>query len=239
MSSINYLLIDNSQIPRIFVQNTNAHMKKIAVILSGCGNRDGSEIHEATLSLLAISMQGCEYQCFAQDKCQTEVINHYTQQQEKESRSIIAEAGRIARGNIKPLNLINAADYDALWIPGGLGAAKNLCTYFYDGANMKVDAEVESAIIAFNKAKKPIVALCIAPVIVAKVLNAKVTSGKDAGTAAKIEAMGGKNIVCNYDEISVDEEKRVICAPCYMLNASISDIWLGIEKAAKKLVEIL
>jgi enhancing lycopene biosynthesis protein 2 len=214
-------------------------MKKIAVILSGCGTRDGSEIHESTLSLLAIDMHGCKYQCFAPDRNQTEVVNHFTQKHEDEKRNMLAEAARIARCDIKPLSEINASDFDALWIPGGLGAAKNLCSYFYDGANMKVDKEVESAIIAFNKAGKPIVALCIAPVIVAKVLEAKVTSGKDANTAAKIEAMGGKNIVCNFDEIAYDEEKRVITAPCYMLDATIAEIWRGIDKAAAKLVELI
>lgn len=214
-------------------------MKKIAVILSGCGNRDGSEIHESTLSLLALDMNGLKYQCFAIDRNQTEVMNHYTQKQESEKRNMLAEAARIARGDIKPITEINATDYDALWIPGGLGAAKNLCSYFYDGANMKVDADVETAIKAFNKAGKPVVVLCIAPVIVAKVLGANVTSGKDAGTAANIEAMGGKNTVCNYDEISYDAEKRVICAPCYMLDATISQIWQGIKKAADKLTEII
>ena len=154
-------------------------------------------------------------------------------------KALLAEAARIARCDIKPLSEINISEFDALWIPGGLGAAKNLCSYFYDGADMKVDTEVESAIKAFNKAGKPIVALCIAPVIVAKVLEANVTSGKDAGTAAKIEAMGGENTVCNFDEIAYDAEKHVISAPCYMLDASISQIWLGIKKAADKLVEII
>ena len=214
-------------------------MKKIAVILSGCGSRDGSEIHEATLSLLAIDMNGLNYQCFAPNKNQTEVVNHFTQAQETENRNMLVEGARIARGDIKPIEEINASDYDALWIPGGLGAAKNLCSYFYDGANMKVLPEVETAIKSFHKAGKPVVALCIAPVIVAKVLGANVTSGKDAGTASKIEAMGGKNTVCNYDEIAYDAEKRVISAPCYMLDASISQVWLGIKKAADKLKEIL
>ena len=214
-------------------------MKNIAVILSGCGTRDGSEIHESTLSLLAIDMNGCKYQCFAPDRNQTEVVNHFTQKHESEKRNMLAEAARIARCDIKPLSEINVSEFDALWIPGGLGAAKNLCSYFYDGADMKVDSEVESAIKAFNKAGKPIVALCIAPVIVAKVLGANVTSGKDACTASKIEAMGGENTVCNFDEIAYDAEKHVISAPCYMLDASISQIWLGIKKAADKLVEII
>ncbi len=214
-------------------------MKKIAVILSGCGSRDGSEIHEATLSLLAIDMNGLKYQCFAPNKNQTEVVNHFTQAQDSEKRNMLVEGARIARGNIKPINEINIADFDALWIPGGLGAAKNLCSYFYDGANMKVDSDVENAIKTFNKAGKPIVALCIAPVIVAKVLGANVTSGKDTGTASNIESMGGKNTVCNYDEIAYDAEKRVITAPCYMLDASISQIWMGIKKAADKLVELI
>ena len=214
-------------------------MKKIAVILSGCGTRDGSEIHESTLSLLAIDMHGCKYQCFAIDRNQTEVVNHYAQKQERESRNMLVEAARIARCDIRPLAELKASDFDALWIPGGLGAAKNLCTYFYDGASMKVDAEVESAIKSFNRERKPIVALCIAPVIVAKVLGANVTSGNDAGTAAKIEAMGGKNTVCNFDEIAYDSENKVISAPCYMLDASISQIWLGINKAAEKLVELI
>lgn len=214
-------------------------MKKVAVILSGCGTRDGSEIHESTLSLLALAKYGIEYQCFALDKAQTEVVNHYSLQQENEQRNMLVEAARIARCEIKSVAELKVADFDALWLPGGLGAAKNLCSFFYEGVNMNVDADIEQVIRAFALVRKPIVALCIAPVILAKVLGATVTSGKDENTAKKITAMGGKNVVCNYDEIAFDSEKLVISAPCYMLDANIWQIWQGIEKAAGKLAEIL
>ncbi len=73
-------------------------MKKFAVVLSGCGVYDGAEIQEATLSMLAIAKQGCRYEIFAPDTKQHHVINHITGDEMEESRNVLVEAARIARG---------------------------------------------------------------------------------------------------------------------------------------------
>lgn len=214
-------------------------MKKVAVLLSGCGNRDGSEIHESTLSLLSIEKSGMSYDCFAIDRNQTETISYLNGRPLAENRNMLEESGRIARGRIASLTKLSVADYDALWIPGGLGAAKNLCSYYYQGPQMSVDADVENVINAFHDARKPVVALCIAPMIVAKVLGAEVTIGVDETAANNVHLLGGKNVARNVDEICIDTINKVITSPCYMSTEHISDIWKGIEKAGEALAEML
>ena len=214
-------------------------MKKIALVLSGNGVYDGAEIHETTLTMLAIARQGAEYQCFAPDINQAHVINHMTGEEMNEIRNVLVEAARIARGNIKPLSEYKAADYDALIFPGGFGAAKNLCTFAFDGTNLTVVPEVENAIRETVSAEKPIGALCITPVIFAKVLgDVKVTIGQDEGTLRAIEEMGGFHEKTDYDEIVVDDKYKLITTPCYMLDLSIDQIATGAEKAVKKVLEL-
>ncbi len=214
-------------------------MKKIAVVLSGNGVFDGAEIHEATLTLLSIANNGAEYQCFAPDINQAHVINHITGEEMPETRNVLIEAARIARGNIKSLAEYKAKDFDAIIFPGGFGVAKNLCTFAFDGANCSVNPEVEAAIRNTVVAEKPIGALCISPALIAKVLgDVEVTIGQDEETANAIETLGATHIKTTHGEIVVDEKYKVITTPCYMLDATITQIATGTENAVIKLLEM-
>ena len=203
-------------------------MKKFAVVLAGCGVYDGAEIHEATLALLAIKEIGADYQCFAPDILQHHVINHLTGKEMPEKRNVLVESARIARGKIKPLSEFKEKDFDALLFPGGFGAGKNLSTVAFEGANASVNPEVEAAIKAMHKAKKPIGAMCISPTFVTKVLgDVNVTIGTDEDTIQVIEAFGGTHVETEHGDVVYDAEHLVFTTPCYMLDAQITDIWDG------------
>ncbi len=215
-------------------------MKKFAVILAGCGVFDGAEIHEATLTMLAIVRNGAEYQCFAPDIEQHHVINHITGEEMSEKRNVLVESARIARGDIKALNEFNADEYDALIIPGGFGAAKNLSTVAFDGPNASVNPDLEKAVLSMAEAHKPIGALCISPAIIAKILkDVNVTIGQDKGTAEAVEAMGATHVLTDHGDVVVDEDKLVFTTPCYMLEATIADIDDGAENVVKAMIEVL
>ncbi|MDP2237158.1 MAG: isoprenoid biosynthesis glyoxalase ElbB [Bacteroidales bacterium] len=203
-------------------------MKKFAVVLAGCGVYDGAEIHEATLAMLAIKQAGGDYQCFAPDIEQHHVINHLTGQEMPEKRNVLIESARIARGNIKSLSEFKAEDFDVLFFPGGFGAAKNLSTVAFDGPNAKVNPEVEAAVKSMHALEKPIGAMCISPVFVAKILgDVNVTIGTDEGTIKAIEAIGATHIQTDHGDVVCDTENKVFTTPCYMLDATITDIWDG------------
>ncbi|HEY9163413.1 MAG TPA: isoprenoid biosynthesis glyoxalase ElbB, partial [Magnetovibrio sp.] len=178
----------------------------VAVVLSGCGVYDGAEIHESVLTFLALDRLGAAYQCFAPDVPQAHVVNHLTGKPAPgESRNVLVESARIARGHILPLDQFDAAQFDAIAFPGGFGAAKNLSTFAFDGAECSVNADVERALKAMHAAGKPIAALCITPAIVARVLgDVEVTIGSDAGTAQAIEAMGATHTQTGHGEVVVD-----------------------------------
>ena len=212
-------------------------MKKVAVILSGCGFKDGSEIHETISSLLAIEQNGAEYTCFSIDKKQFRVVNHLTGDEVDEERSMLVEAARIYRKAPKTLEKLSANDFDALVIPGGSGAALNLCSYGYDGEKYIVDKNLENIILEFVKLGKPICALCIAPVILAKVLkNVRVTIGNDEYVSKIIEKVGAVPIKTQSGEICVDDNYRVVTAPCYMLADNIKTVYDEVLKAITKLL---
>jgi len=212
---------------------------KFAVILAGCGVYDGAEIHEAVMTLYAIDKNGCTYQIFAPDINQYHVVNHLTGQPTGETRNVLVESARIARGQIHPLTDFRASEFDILIFPGGFGAAKNLCDYAFAGSNCKVHPDVEHAIRAMHSAGKPIGALCIAPVILAKVLgDVSLTIGQDAQTAADIVKMGGKHQPTRQREITIDHKNKIVSTPCYMLNSSLTDIAGGAENAIRALLEL-
>lgn len=214
--------------------------KKFAVILSGSGVYDGAEIHEATLTMLAIMREGGDYQCFAPDIKQHHVVNHLTGEEMNESRNVLIESARIARGNIKALSEFDGKDFDALIFPGGFGAAKNLSTVAFDGANATVIPEVEKAINQMLELKKPIGALCISPAILAKVLkDVNVTIGMDKGTAEAIEAMGATHVETDHGDVVFDEDKLVFTTPCYMLDATILDIDDGANNVIKEMMKVM
>jgi enhancing lycopene biosynthesis protein 2 len=214
--------------------------KRFAVILAGCGVFDGAEIHEATLTLLAIAKVGASYQCFAPDKEQAHVINHITGSSVNESRNVLIESARIARGKIKPLNLYDPELFDAMILPGGFGVAKNLCSFAFEGSDCTVDPEVELSVIASVEAGIPIGALCIAPALMAKILpGAKVTIGSDKETAMAIVKMGAKHHNTSHAEVVVDTKYKLVTSPCYMLDADIVQIAEGTEKVVKELIELM
>ena len=215
-------------------------MKRFAVVLSGNGVFDGSEIHEAVMTLLAIDNNKSEYQVFAPDIEQHHVLNHLTGEEMNEKRNVLIESARIARGNAKALSEYDVKDFDALILPGGFGAAKNLSTFAFDGANCSVNPAVENAILSTHQAGKPIGALCIAPVILAKVLgNVKLTIGQDQGTADAIETMGGKHFKTQAREITIDHDNKIVTNPCYMLDSSIADIQEGAKNVVEAMLEMM
>jgi enhancing lycopene biosynthesis protein 2 len=214
-------------------------MKKFAIILSGCGVYDGSEIHESTMVMLAIKKLDFDFELFAPNKEQYHVVNHLTGVVTNEKRNVLVESARIARGNVKDLKLLQAKDFDILILPGGFGAAKNLSTYAIDGDKMIVDNEVESIILDFHKSKKPIGAMCIAPVIIAKVITGSlVTIGQDSKTAKVISTFGANHKNSNKTEVVVDYNNKIVTTPCYMLESNIAEIYDGAYNLVSALIEL-
>lgn len=217
-------------------------MPKIGVLLSGCGVYDGSEIHEAVLTLLALDRKNANIVCMAPNVDQQDVINHLTGQPMQEKRNVLVESARIARGDIKDMADVAAADIDALIIPGGFGAAKNLSDFAIKGKDATVHPEVQRLLNDMLAAQKPIGAICIAPATLTKALSDKapeVTIGTDMGTAQTIEAMGGIHKQCTVDMIHYDEKNNLVTTPAYMLGPGIKDVAVGIEKLVDKILSLI
>ncbi|MFC2089669.1 isoprenoid biosynthesis glyoxalase ElbB [Bacteroidota bacterium] len=215
-------------------------MKKIAVVLSGCGVYDGAEIHEATLSLLAIMKNGGSYEIFAPDIDQHHVINHLTGEEMNETRNVLVESARIARGNIKNLKEFKANDFDGLLFPGGFGAAKNLSKWAFNGPEGEILNEVKEAIFAMVEAKKPVGALCISPVLLAKTIEGvKLTIGSDAATVSALESAGATHVTTTHGEVVIDTVNKFVTTPCYMLDANILQIAEGAENVVVKMLELM
>jgi enhancing lycopene biosynthesis protein 2 len=220
----------------------SASVKKIGVILAGCGVYDGAEIHEAVLTLLAIDRAGAAAAIFAPDIAQAHVVNHLTGQEMAETRNVLTESARIARGEIADLASYDPADVDALILPGGFGAAKNLCDFAFKGPDCTVNPDVEKAIRATRDAGKPIGALCIAPAILAKLFGGegvKLTIGSDEGTAAALEKLGAAHCPTTHGEIIIDEGLKLVTSPCYMLDASVSQIADGAANTVAALLKLM
>ena len=216
--------------------------KKIGVVLSGCGVYDGSEIHEAVFTLLAIDRNGAEALCMAPDTEFPEV-NHLTREATGAKRNALVESARIARGKIRSIKDITAGDLDALVFPGGYGAAKNLCNFAEKGADAAIHPEVARLLREMAAAKKPIGAICIAPTLVAATLGKeyapKVTIGTDASTAAAIKATGSEHVECPVTEFVVDKARKIVSTPAYMLAERISEAAEGIDKAVRAVIELI
>ena len=213
-------------------------MKCVAVVLSGCGFMDGSEIHESVLTLLALSKRNAIVQCIAPNINQHRVWNHKENQDENSSRNVLEEAARIARGEIKDIQDINAEDFDAVIFPGGYGAALNLCDFAIKGKEMSVNSQI----IEFSRAmkNKPQGFMCIAPVMIAKIFDApvKVTVGHDKDVIEAISQMGCEHISVGANEIVVDEKYKVVTTPAYMSGCSIAEIAVGIDKLVQKVLSL-
>jgi len=206
-------------------------MARVGVVLSGCGYLDGAEIQESVLTLLALDRAGAQVSCFAPDVDQLKVVNHLTGEETKERRNVLVESARIARGEIADVAQANAADLDALILPGGFGAALNLCNFAVQGPNCTVHPDVARLVQVVHAAGKPIGAICIAPALIAKVLGNEVTVtiGTDAGVGQAIESMGATHEACPVERFVVDREHKVVTTPAYMLGPGPKDVAAGIE----------
>ncbi|XP_036430183.1 glutamine amidotransferase-like class 1 domain-containing protein 3A, mitochondrial [Colossoma macropomum] len=239
-----------SQIASLIHTSANSYSSaKVAVVLSGCGVYDGTEIHEASAILVHLSREGAEVQMFAPDVTQMHVIDHGKgQPAEKESRNVLAESARIARGNVTDLANLNASNHDAVIFPGGFGAAKNLSTFAVDGKDCSVNKEVERILKDFHKAGKPIGLCCIAPVLAAKVLpGVEVTVGHEeeqggkwpyAGTAQAISALGAQHKIKEVTEAHVDPKNKVVTSPAFMCDTKLHHIFDGIGAMVRDVLKL-
>lgn len=218
--------------------------KRVAVVLAGCGVYDGAEIHESVLTLLALDRAGALVIIAAPHVEQAHVVNHQTGEVASgEKRRVEVEAARLARGRVADLASIKASDLDAVIFPGGFGVAKNLCSYAFDGPKLSVHPEARRLTLEMARAGKPIGAMCIAPVMTAKVLGeagmrVTVTIGTDQGTAQHIESFGAAHQSCPVEEIVIDHQHRIVSTPAYMLARSIKEAAAGIEKLVAAVLEL-
>ncbi|WP_342323370.1 isoprenoid biosynthesis glyoxalase ElbB [Kosakonia sp. BYX6] len=215
-------------------------MKKIGVVLSGAGVYDGSEIHEAVITLLAIARHGAQAVCFAPDKWQSDVVNHLTGETMTESRNVLIEAARITRGNIQTLAQASANDLDALIVPGGFGAAKNLSNFASLGSDCVVNGELKTLALEMHQAGKPLGFMCIAPAMLPKIFDfpLRLTIGTDIDTVEVLEEMGAEHVPCPVGDIVIDEENKVVTTPAYMLAEDIAQAATGIEKLVARVLAL-
>ncbi|MFH1745767.1 MAG: isoprenoid biosynthesis glyoxalase ElbB [Planctomycetota bacterium] len=218
-------------------------MPKVGVLLSGCGFLDGAEIHESVFTLLALDQQQATIICCAPNIEQAAVVDHQTRQPTGEKRNVLREAARIARCEIRDVTAVSAADLDALILPGGFGAATNLCDFASQGAQCAVDPDVARLIGDMLARRKPIGAICIAPALLARVagqhgISATVTIGNDPGTAQAIADTGCVHQDCPVDDIVIDEQHKLVTTPAYMLGTGPADVWQGIHKLVEAIMKM-
>ncbi|CNI33663.1 isoprenoid biosynthesis protein with amidotransferase-like domain [Yersinia aldovae] len=215
-------------------------MKTVGVVLSGCGVYDGAEIHESVLTILALDRAGARVLFFAPDKPQLHVINHFNGEVVAQERNVLVESARIARGQIAPLCDADSNLLDALIVPGGFGAAKNLSDFAIQGPECVIDPDLVKLTQSMHKSGKPIGFMCISPVMLPKLLGkpVRLTIGNDPDTIEAIEIMGGEHIICPADDVVVDAENKVVTTPAYMLAGSISEAAKGIDKLVAKVLDL-
>ena len=216
-------------------------MSKIGIVLSGCGVNDGSEIHEAVITMLELDKARAEMIVIAPNIDQLHVINHATGEEMDDSRNVLIESARISRGNIEDIAGITSKGLDALIFPGGFGVVKNLSDYAMAGMECSINPDVLRLSREVHNDGKPIGVICIAPAIMAKILagETELTIGFDEQTASDIDAMGAKHVLCPVDEIVVDKEKKVVSTPAYMEAKSIKEAASGIEKLVAEILKMI
>lgn len=216
-------------------------MKKIALILSGCGYLDGAEIHESVLAMLAIEREGATYQCFAPNINQHHVVNHLTGDViEGESRNVLIESARIARGDVSDMAQLSIDDFDALVLPGGFGVAKNLCDFAFEGANCNIEPVILEVCKSFAKANKPAGYLCISPAMLPLIYgkDIKGTLGNDPQFSDTYKSMGGNHYDCDVTETVIDSQHKVVSSPAYMLATSITEAASSIDKLIQDVIKL-
>ncbi|TWT43962.1 Enhancing lycopene biosynthesis protein 2 [Phycisphaerae bacterium RAS1] len=216
---------------------------KVGVLLSGCGFLDGAEVHEAVLTLLALDQLGATTVCCAPNIAQSATIDHLTKKPTSERRNVLTESARIARGAIRDVAQVKAADLDALILPGGFGAAKNLCDFAEKGPACSVNPAVERLVGDMLEERKPVGAICIAPGLLARVagarsMKAKLTIGTDQATAAAIIALGCAHESRAVTEIALDAEHHIVSTPAYMLGRGPAEVFEGIRKLVDEVLKM-
>jgi enhancing lycopene biosynthesis protein 2 len=220
--------------------NKKIYMKKFAIVLSGCGVYDGAEVQESVTAMLAVCRRGHIYQVFAPNIEQNHVINHITYATMNETRNVMVEAARIARGNVKDLSLFDASQYDVLLFVGGLGAAKNLSDFAFKSTDYTVIDDVAKAIHAMHNAGKPIGAMCISPILVANVLDGvELTLGDHCVASEVVEKHGAIHKVTTHGEVIVDVKNKVATTPCYMLDATLTQVAAGADNIVEELLKLM
>ena len=219
-------------------------MTRVGVVLSGCGVNDGAEIHESVITMLALDRAGVDIVLMAPNIDQLHVINHYTGSEMDESRNVLMESARIARGKIRDMAEVHASDVDALIFPGGFGVVKNLCDYAMAGTDCSVNPDVKRLATDVHKAGKPIGIICIAPAMFAKIMQGagdtvELTIGTDEQTSSDINSMGSNHISCPVEDIVIDKKNKIVSTPAYMLAQRISEAAEGIEKVVKEVLAIV
>lgn len=216
-------------------------MKKVALILAGCGFQDGSEVHESVLCLLALQQAACQVQCFAPDIPQAKVVNHLTGEEVNESRNVLVESARIARGKIKSLEQLDVDAFDAVLIPGGFGVALNLSNFATKGTGCDVNPKLHQVVLSFYEQKKPIGATCISPAVLAKIFEGKqtvtMTLGQGEGPLHQLEEMGMQPKAASSSQMVADEQNKVYTTPCYMEPPDLPGMYEGVKKVVAKLVQ--
>lgn len=213
--------------------------RRVLVVLCGCGNRDGSEIHESTAALIALDEAGFEAVCTAPRVPQKKTVSYITGG-DLPCRNAFEESARIARGRIRPLESITASDYDAVLFPGGMGAALTLCTYAQDGSSCRVLPEIEELVRSAHEAGKPIAAMCIAPIILARLLpGVLLTLGGECEAAAHARAMGARHRECTADDAVVDASMKVVTTPAYMVAEGPSEVLSGARRMVEELGKLM
>ncbi|MBW2445230.1 MAG: isoprenoid biosynthesis glyoxalase ElbB [Deltaproteobacteria bacterium] len=215
-------------------------LARVAVVLSGCGYLDGAEIHESVITLLALDRAGAEVECLAPDRAQRDVVDHRNGEAiPGAERNVLVESARIARGEIRDVAEARVVDYDAVILPGGFGAAKNLSSFAVDGPECSIDPGVERLLRDAHEAGKPIGLVCIAPAIGAKLFpDVELTIGTDPETAGALEKMGAHHKSCPVDAFVCDDQARVVSCPAYMLGPGIKDVAVGIEKLVAEVLRL-
>jgi len=223
------------------IKRSKIMTNQVAILLSGCGVYDGTEIHECVLTMLFLEQKGVNYQCFAPNINQHHVINHLTGQETSETRNVLVESARIARGNIIDIANVDIAKFDALFIPGGFGAAKNLSNFAFKGEHCTVNPSVLAFVQQFANLGKPVGMCCIAPHLAAKVYaqDVKCTIGNDVDTANKINVMGAQHVTCAVDDVIIDTKHKLVTTPAYMLGNSIATIAQGINKMVDEVLNMV
>ena len=219
-------------------------MTRVGVVLAGCGVHDGAEIHESVITMLALDRAGVDMVLMAPNIDQLHVINHYTGSEMDESRNVLMESARIARGKIRDMAEVHASDVDALIFPGGFGVVKNLCDYAMAGTDCSVNPDVKRLATDVHKAGKPIGIICIAPAMFAKIMQGaghtvELTIGTDEQTSSDINSMGSNHVSCPVEDIVIDKKNKIVSTPAYMLAQRISEAAEGIEKLVKEVLAMV